>query len=127
MVLSSYRYTNIKNIHYKPQGRIKTRINSNIPIFVSVMLLIFYFTISFSFKYLFCHFLFLFICLHFLFSYNGQSCIVNDLFPVLMSGDDVTNSNDDCSIISSSRNTISTTSLEYETFGKGPLLYLGFA
>ncbi|CAH1724737.1 unnamed protein product [Aphis gossypii] len=53
-------------------------------------------------------------------SYIGQSCIVNDLFPVLACGNDVTNRiEDDCNVISSSRDTISTTSFECETFGKG--------
>lgn len=59
-----------------------------------------------------------------MFSYMGQSCIVNDLFPVLMCGDDVTSRNDDgCNVISSGGDTISTTSLDCETFGKGPLLF----
>lgn len=58
----------------------------------------------------------------------GQSCIVNDLFPILMCGDDVTSrGEDDCNVIINGRNTISTTSLECEIFGKGPLLFLGFA
>lgn len=56
-----------------------------------------------------------------MFSYFGHSCIVNDLFPVIICGDDVTKRNeDDCNVISSGRDTISTTSLECETFGKGP-------
>jgi len=67
-------------------------------------------------------------CLQFLFSYTGQSCIVNDLFPVLACGDGVTSRiEDDCNVISSSRDTISTTSFECETFGKGLSLYLGYA
>lgn len=56
-----------------------------------------------------------------MFSYFGHSCIVNDLFPVIICGDDVTKRNgDDCNVISSGRDTISTTSLDCETFGKGP-------
>lgn len=63
-----------------------------------------------------------------MFSYIGQSCIVNDLFPVLECGDDVTNRiEDDCNVISSSRDTISTTSFECETFGKGLSFYSGYA
>jgi len=48
LVLSSYWYTNIKNIYNKSQRRIETRINSNLPIFVSIISLFY-----FSFKYLF--------------------------------------------------------------------------
>lgn len=48
MVIPSNRYTNIKNIYYKPQRRIETRINSNVPIFVSII----DYTV-FSFEYLF--------------------------------------------------------------------------
>ncbi|XP_050540573.1 phosphatidate phosphatase LPIN3 isoform X2 [Daktulosphaira vitifoliae] len=49
-------------------------------------------------------------------SYIGQSCIVNDLFPVLSNNSDVTNCNDGvCNVISGGE-TISTTSLECETF-----------
>jgi len=71
---------------------------------------------------------FLYMCVHFLFSYIGQSCIVNDLFPVLKCGYDVTSRNaDDCNVISSSRDTISTTSLECEIFGKGYDFFQGFA
>lgn len=48
LVLPSYWYTNIKNIHNKSQGRIETRINSNVPIFVSIIS-----PFIFSYKYLF--------------------------------------------------------------------------
>lgn len=70
LVLSSYRYTNIKNIHYKPQRRTETRVNSNVSIFVSVILLSYYITILFSLKYLF------FVFLFYLFVYISCSVIM---------------------------------------------------